>query len=113
MKCVCDMVLFMSEVRGHSGPLCCQMLDQHLVYFRCLIDEDETSHTHHERVRLGGERPVLSAADADAELNGPTGGVREERLGHVAHDPGDKKSHNTPLTCSMGSGFCKGSIKVL
>lgn len=45
--------------------------------------------THHEGVRLCGEGSILCAADADAELHGTAWRVREESLGHVAHDPAD------------------------
>lgn len=41
---------------------------------------------HHEGVGLRGEGAEVCAADADAELDGAAGRVRQQRLGHVAHD---------------------------
>lgn len=49
--------------------------------------------THYEGVRLGGQSPILGAADANAELHGTAWGVREESFGHVAHDPADRHTH--------------------
>lgn len=59
--------------------------------------------THHEGVRLCGEGSILCAADADAELHGTAWRVREESLGHVAHDPADThtQSQYTALTRSV------------
>jgi len=48
---------------------------------------DTAADTHHEGVGLGGEGPVLGAADANAELHRTAWRVREQSLGHVAHNP--------------------------
>lgn len=46
----------------------------------------EKDGTHHEGVGLCGQGAEVGAADTDAELDGATGGMRQQRLGHVAHD---------------------------
>lgn len=58
-------------------------------YIYCMLHED--SNTHHEGVRLRGQGSILGAADADAELDRTARRVREESLGHVAHDPADRR----------------------
>lgn len=42
--------------------------------------------THHKGVGLRGEGAEVGAADANAELNGAAGGMRQQRLSHVAHN---------------------------
>lgn len=46
----------------------------------------KTNAAHHEGVGLRGEGAEVGAADADAELDGAAGRMRQQRLGHVAHD---------------------------
>lgn len=62
-------------------------------------------HTHHEGVRLCGEGPILGAADADAELHGTAWRVREESLGHVAHDPAHTHTQSAHTTDMLGHMF--------
>lgn len=46
----------------------------------------KTNASHHEGVGLCGEGAEVGAADANAELDGAAGGMRQQRLGHVAHN---------------------------